>query len=202
MTELLLLPPVRPTQRRMAQIVDAAAAVFAQKGYHGASTQDIADQLGMRQASLYYYFGSKEEALAAVCRIGVEGYVERARTVAASPISARQKVSALIRSHLSPMHDRADYVRVFLTQRQFLPTTARRRVRAAARAYEAIIASVIDAGVADRSFRDDLDSAEIALTILGACNAATAWPGAVAALSVERTITVIDAMMLRALRRR
>ena len=147
MTELLLLPPVRPTQRRMAQIVDAAAAVFAQKGYHGASTQDIADQLGMRQASLYYYFGSKEEALAAVCRIGVEGYVERARTVAASPISARQKVSALIRSHLSPIHDRADYVRVFLTQRQFLPTTARRRVRAAARAYEAIIASVIDAGV-------------------------------------------------------
>ena len=39
------------------------AAVFAEKGFHGASTQDIANRLGINQAALYYYFPSKEAAL-------------------------------------------------------------------------------------------------------------------------------------------
>ena len=57
-----------PSQRRRApQIIEAAAQVFAERGYHGATTQDIADVLGIRQASLYYYFPSKEAALELVC---------------------------------------------------------------------------------------------------------------------------------------
>ena len=40
--------------RRGAEIIVAAAKVFAERGYHGATTQDIADVLGIRQASLYY----------------------------------------------------------------------------------------------------------------------------------------------------
>ena len=39
----------------------AAATVFAEKGFHGASTRDIAERLGIKQASLYYYFDSKQE---------------------------------------------------------------------------------------------------------------------------------------------
>lgn len=49
-------------RRRAGEVLEAAAAVFAERGFHGASTQDIADRLGMRQASLYYYFTSKEAA--------------------------------------------------------------------------------------------------------------------------------------------
>lgn len=194
-------PQQRPTQRRMAQIVDAAASVFARKGYHGASIQDIADGLGMRQASLYYYFRSKEDALAMVCRIGVEGFVERARAIADSAADPAGKLSALIRAHLLPMQDRGDYVRVFVTQRQHLPAGRRRPVQVAARDYEAIIASVIAAGVADGVFRDDLQSAEMSLTVLGACNAATGWIAGPQRMSVERAIRVVDTMMLRAVLR-
>ncbi len=43
-------------QRRYAEILDAAAAVFAEKGFHGASTKDIADRLGIRHGCLYNYF--------------------------------------------------------------------------------------------------------------------------------------------------
>ena len=60
------LPSTRTTlsrQRRAPEIIDAAARVFAERGFHGATTQDIADVLGIRQASLYYYFSSKEAAL-------------------------------------------------------------------------------------------------------------------------------------------
>ena len=64
--------------RRADEIIDAAARVFAERGYHGATTQAIADVLGMRQASLYYYFPSKEAALEEVCARGADGFVEGA----------------------------------------------------------------------------------------------------------------------------
>jgi AcrR family transcriptional regulator len=40
-------------RHRSAVILDAAAKVFADRGFHSASTQNIADVLGIRQASLY-----------------------------------------------------------------------------------------------------------------------------------------------------
>ncbi len=92
-------------RRRAAEIIDAAAAVFAERGYDGAATQDIADVLGIRQASLYYYFPSKEAALEQVCLRGVEGFVEQAAATAAGDESAPEKVRLLILGHLAPMRD-------------------------------------------------------------------------------------------------
>ena len=49
-------------RRRAPQIIDAAARVFAERGFHGATT-DIANVLGIRQASLYYYFPPRKPHL-------------------------------------------------------------------------------------------------------------------------------------------
>src|SRR5688572_32505696 len=112
----------RPSRRRRApEIIEAAARVFAERGFHGATTQDIADVLGIRQASLYYYFPSKEGALEAVCLKGVEGFFEAAKAIAAGPGSAANRLARLIDSHLSPLIDRGDFVKVFLNERQHLP---------------------------------------------------------------------------------
>src|SRR5436190_13750722 len=101
----------RPSARRRApEIIEAAARVFAERGFHGATTQDIADVLGIRQASLYYYFSSKEAALELVCLKGVEGFFEAAKIIAARPESARKRLTSLINSHLTPLVDRADFV--------------------------------------------------------------------------------------------
>ena len=40
--------------RRQIEVLDSAAAVFADKGYHGGSTGEIASKLGIAQSSLYY----------------------------------------------------------------------------------------------------------------------------------------------------
>jgi AcrR family transcriptional regulator len=125
---ILSLPSTRRSasqRRRAPQIIEAAARVFAERGFHGATTQDIANVLGIRQASLYYYFSSKEAALALVCLKGVEGFFEAAKAIASSGGTAQERLSLLINSHLSPLLDRGDFVKVFLNERQHLPAESR-----------------------------------------------------------------------------
>jgi AcrR family transcriptional regulator len=164
-------------RRRSGEILDAAARVFAQHGYHGATTQQIADLLGIRQASLYYYFPSKEVALEIVCMQGVEDFHERARAIASGAGSAAEKIAALVRAHLMPLLDTADYVRVFLNERQYLPRASRRRIAKWSRGIERVIADVIKDGVRRGEFRSDVDPRLGTLAILGMLNAVSAWYG-------------------------
>ena len=188
-------------RRRAPQIIEAAARVFAERGFHGATTQDIADVLGIKQASLYYYFSSKEAALELVCLRGVEGFFEAAKAIAARPESARKRLALLINSHLSPLVDRADFVKVFLNERQHLPTESRRRIGRWSRGLERIFEEVIKEGIAKGEFRAALDPRMATLAILGMCNAVSSWQRNenvdVAQISAEFARLVIDGIGTR-----
>lgn len=201
---VVALPSTRrhASQRRRApQIIEAAARVFAERGFHGATTQDIADVLGIKQASLYYYFSSKEAALELVCLRGVEGFFEAAKAIAARPESARKRLALLINSHLSPLVDRADFVKVFLNERQHLPTESRRRIGRWSRGLERIFEEVIKEGIAKGEFRAALDPRMATLAILGMCNAVSSWQRNenvdVAQISAEFARLVIDGIGTR-----
>lgn len=161
--------------RRSGEIIDAAARVFASKGFHGASTQDIADELGIRQASIYYYFPSKEVALEKVCLIGAEGFYESAKAIADGEGTAAEKIARLCAAHTSPLIDRADYVRVFLTQRQFLPQASRRKIGRWSRGLERAFERVITSGIGTGEFDKGLDPRLATLALLGALNAVPLW---------------------------
>jgi AcrR family transcriptional regulator len=165
----------RSPRRRAPEIIDAAARVFAERGFHGATTQDIADVLGIRQASLYYYFASKEGALELVCLKGVEGFFEAAKAIAAAPGKPSERLVRLIESHLSPLVDRSDFVRVFLNERQHLPTESRRRIGKWSRGLEKIFEDVLKEGVRRGEFRSDLDTRLATLAVLGMANAVAGW---------------------------
>src|SRR5215510_8066715 len=111
--------PTPRWERRYREVLDAAAAIFAEKGYAGASTRDIAERLGVRQASLYYYFPSKEAALAAICELGVKDFISNLRAIIADASPPDRKLRAAIANHVAPLraHPDADYVRVFLRHR-------------------------------------------------------------------------------------
>jgi AcrR family transcriptional regulator len=51
---------------RRGEILDAALAEFAEKGYHGASTEDIARRAGISQPYVFRLFGTKKELFRAV----------------------------------------------------------------------------------------------------------------------------------------
>jgi AcrR family transcriptional regulator len=55
--------PSSSTGSAREEILDASAALFAERGYAGTSTRSIAERVGIRQASLYYHFAGKDEIL-------------------------------------------------------------------------------------------------------------------------------------------
>src|SRR6218665_1357719 len=52
-------------------ILDTAARLLRSGGYHQTTLREIAEAVGMRKASLYYHFASKEEIVEAVANDGV-----------------------------------------------------------------------------------------------------------------------------------
>lgn len=167
----------KPNRRalRMAEVFDAAAAVFAEQGYHGTSTKDIADRLGLQQGSLYYYFASKEAALRKVCEAGVGDFVESLRRIVAGDGAPAEKLAAAIANHMRPLATRPAYVRVFLSERGHLSDRHRRAIGKLAREYEQLLADLVQQGIAARAFRADVAPRLVALAILGMCNWASLW---------------------------
>jgi AcrR family transcriptional regulator len=193
------LPRAAPAaRRRLSEVIDAAAKVFAQRGYHGASTQDIADLLGIRQASLYYYFDSKEAALEAVCRDRGEAYVEHIGGIARSGASASEKVAQVLFHHAAP--ERLDFTLVFLRERRFLPLPARKRIRAIELQYERAIQRIIEQGIRSGEFRPDLDARMATLALLGLGNSAAVWFGREPDVTPERMLRAYVDLLVRALR--
>ena len=161
--------------RRADAIVDAAANVFAERGYHGTTTQAIADVLGLRQASLYYYFPSKEAALELVCERGVDGFVESAEAILAGAGTPLEKLAALIAAHLTPNVSKRDYVKVFINERRYLPDASRRRIGRKSRRIERCFEEVIRTGIADGSVREGADVRLTMLAVLGMMNSVINW---------------------------
>src|SRR3569623_288667 len=56
----------RPGSTARDEILDAAGELFTTMGYTGTSTRSIADSVGIRQASLYHYFKTKDDNLCAL----------------------------------------------------------------------------------------------------------------------------------------
>jgi AcrR family transcriptional regulator len=57
-----------------ATLLDAAARVFVERGFHGAAVREIAREAGFTNPVLYYHFGGKEELYDAVIRIAFEQF--------------------------------------------------------------------------------------------------------------------------------
>jgi AcrR family transcriptional regulator len=149
---------------RRVELVDIAAGVFARKGYHATSIDDLVEASGLKRGGLYHYISSKEDLLIAAHERFIEPLLANARAIAAEDLSPQE---ALRRLAHALMHDIAvyqDQVTVFLHEWRAIeqrPEWA--HVREGRREFEEIIQSILRRGSAEGAF----DVSEPRLTCLG-----------------------------------
>jgi AcrR family transcriptional regulator len=157
--------------RRRDEVLDAAAAVFSEKGFHAATTRDIADRLGLLPGSLYYYFDSKEAAFAEVCRRRGEGFNARLSAILAAPGSLAARVRAGILQHLQ--HNRPELIATIALGRRAPPGAG--GLGGLGRVYERLWERLFKSAVRARELPPEFDCRAAAVAVLALCNGAIHW---------------------------
>ncbi len=72
-----------PAEQRRREILEAAVTVFAEHGYSGTGTADIAAAAGIGEPTIYRYFASKQDLYLAALRLSGEQVMENWQRIAA-----------------------------------------------------------------------------------------------------------------------
>jgi AcrR family transcriptional regulator len=120
---------------RRSEILAAAAALFARRGFHGVSIDDIGAAVGMSGPGIYRHFANKEAVLAEMLlgisqRLNAEG----ARLTVAAP-DAAAALDALLRWHIDFALSQPDLITVQSRELANVPEPARRQIRRLQRLY-------------------------------------------------------------------
>ncbi|MAT50431.1 MAG: hypothetical protein CMK32_04515 [Porticoccaceae bacterium] len=159
-----------PYEQKRERAIRAAATVFAEKGYHGATTKDIAERLGIRQGSLYYYFRSKEEALEEVCILALRDYVGRMENITHSNKTFADKILDVVHSHLNSYRDDNEALKVHNDQRLYLPEERRERIKRDGSHYRKMLEDLFRAEIAKGAIPQNIDAQFAAQSVIGLCN--------------------------------
>jgi len=101
-------------------ILVAAAQVFRQKGFHGASMSDIAEAVNLQKASLYHHVASKQEILLELLDRALVMLTEGMSAVMEQDAPADEKLRLAMRSYLQVMTDNLDVTAVLLMEHRSL----------------------------------------------------------------------------------
>jgi len=163
------------TRNSRDDVVAAAGRLFAERGYHGTSMRDLGRELGLLGSSLYAHVESKQDLLVEVVEEGARLFQDSADGALAAGGTSTERLRGLVAGHIDVVLDNSDVVRTFLNEARMLDEGHRGRVISARDAYEAAFRSVIAEGVADGSFRTDLDPKLAAIILLSVLNAIERW---------------------------
>ena len=160
------------------EIVSVAANVFRERGYEGATLNDIAERFGTDRATLYYYFGSKEEVLHEIVRGVVHENVATAERVAGGTGTSADKLKALFIDMM------ASFERNYPAMYVYVEDLARigredsewaQDVSASSRRFEDIVIRLLKKGQAEGSIRADLPPDLTARALFGMVNWTHQW---------------------------
>jgi AcrR family transcriptional regulator len=157
-------------EQQRLQATRAAAAEFAENGFHGASTSGIASRMGIKQGSLYYYFKSKNEALFEVCMLGISDYVKRMENIAGNDQPFEARLLATISSHLSSYREKNEALKVYNNERLYLSELERKGLKQQGSRYRQLLEGIFEQGVGDGILRESIDCHFAALAVIGMCN--------------------------------
>jgi TetR/AcrR family transcriptional regulator, cholesterol catabolism regulator len=181
---------------RRTELTRAAARLFAEKGYHGTSTADLAEALGVQKGSLYSHIESKADLLWEVAREGAEAF-HAALDALPDEGPSVQRIRLAVRAHLRVVSEQLDVATVFTREWRYLEGERRERFVAERRRYEERFRALFREGRDRGDLRTDLDDATATLLALSAVNWAYTWlrPGAPTDELADRfTALLLDGM--------
>ena len=120
---------------RYEGIMSAACSVIARRGFHQASTREIARLAGLSLAGLYHYVGEKDELLFLVLGRSLDRLIEELDQNLADAQSSEGRLLALIRTHLDFGFHQAHALRIINRDHELLDEPRRSEIAGKRRAY-------------------------------------------------------------------
>jgi AcrR family transcriptional regulator len=155
-----------------ATLLEAAVALFGQRGFHATTVDQITDRAGVTKGAFYHHFESKEDVLRQIHAEYAEGMVRGARDVVAEddqrPVD---QLRALIMRAVVTLGTYSSHVAVFYQEYRFLSGKSYDAIRAMHDEEEAILLDVIERGKAAGELRPDVNPKLLMFAISGI----TAW---------------------------
>ncbi len=143
---------------RRAELLDLAAGLFAERGLRATTVRDIADSAGILSGSLYHHFDSKESMVDEILRGFLDDLFGRYREIAAASLSSRDTLEALVIASYEAFDRHHSAVAIYQAEAKNLRDVERfAYIRDFNIEFRELWHRVLAAGVADGSFRPELD---------------------------------------------
>lgn len=135
MTDPAPSPPTRRSAERRVKILDAAARLFADRGFHGVSIDDLGRAVGTSGPALYRHFRGKEAVLAEMLLDISERLYEEGERLATSATSPGDALDLLLRRHIDFALDEPALITVQWRELGNVPEPERHQIRRLQRMY-------------------------------------------------------------------
>jgi TetR/AcrR family transcriptional regulator, cholesterol catabolism regulator len=179
-------------------ILEAAAQVFRQKGFHGASMQDIAKAVNLQKPSLYHHVSSKQEILLALLDRALELLLERISAISSQPNPADEKLREMVRAYLRILAENTDLSAVLLFEHRSLERKQHARHVPNRDKFEGLWRSVLEEGLATGLFVCE-DPSLTTRAILGILNWTITWYRPDGALDIDQIADRYSDLLLNGL---
>jgi TetR/AcrR family transcriptional regulator, cholesterol catabolism regulator len=146
-----------PVDRR-ERILLSAATLFARRGVAATTVREIADEVGILSGSLYHHFESKEAIVDEVISSYLEDLRSRYKQVLARDLDPRTRLHDLVVASLEVAEAHPHATEIYQNDVNYLSRIERfSYLKGAGKEVQNSWLEVINAGISQKVFRDDLD---------------------------------------------
>ena len=146
-----------PNERR-AELLAIAAGLFAERGLRATTVRDIADAAGILSGSLYHHFDSKESMVDEILRGFLDALFDRYRAIVAEDLGPRGTLEAVVVASFEAIDEHNAAVAIYQAEARRLADQPRfGYISERLTEFRRLWHDVLDAGIADGSFRPNLD---------------------------------------------
>ncbi|MFG6119024.1 MULTISPECIES: TetR/AcrR family transcriptional regulator [Thalassobacillus] len=167
---------MKKNKPKYTQIIDAAVKVIAENGYHSSQVSKIAKQAGVADGTIYLYFKNKEDILVSLFQQKMGNFIQKIEEETNSQQTAVEKLLKLIEKHFEQLT--ADHHLAIVTQLELRQSNKelRLKINEVLKRYLTVIDQIIEEGVQDEIFRNDIDKRLVRQMIFGTLDeAVTNW---------------------------